>query len=29
MRYLKEHRLRPFAIYTLVLGVFVIVLSLA
>jgi undecaprenyl-diphosphatase len=27
MRYLKEHRLRVFAIYTLVLGVFVIVLS--
>ena len=29
MRFLKNHRLRPFAIYTLVLGVFVIVLSLA
>jgi undecaprenyl-diphosphatase len=29
MRYLKDHRLRPFAIYTLVLGVFVIILSLA
>jgi undecaprenyl-diphosphatase len=29
MRFLKKHRLRPFAIYTLVLGVFVIVLSLA
>jgi undecaprenyl-diphosphatase len=29
MRYLKQHRLRPFAIYTLALGLFVIVLSLA
>jgi undecaprenyl-diphosphatase len=29
MRFVKNHRLRPFAIYTLVLGVFVIVLSLA
>ena len=29
MRYLKEHRLRVFAIYTLALGVFVIILSLA
>ena len=29
MRFLKNHRLRPFAIYTLVLGVFVMVLSLA
>lgn len=27
MRYLKNHRLRPFAIYTLLLGAFVIVLS--
>lgn len=27
MRYLKEHRLRPFAIYTVALGLFVIVLS--
>ena len=27
MRYLKEHRLRLFAVYTLLLGVFVIVLS--
>ena len=29
MRFLKKRRLRPFAIYTLVLGLFVIVLSLA
>ena len=29
MRYVKEHRFLPFAIYTLVLGVFVIALSLA
>jgi undecaprenyl-diphosphatase len=29
MRYLREHRLRPFAIYTLALGLFVIVISLA
>jgi undecaprenyl-diphosphatase len=29
MRYLRNHRLRPFAIYTLALGVFVLVLSLA
>jgi undecaprenyl-diphosphatase len=29
MRYLKDHRLRPFAIYTLALGLFVVVLSLA
>ena len=29
MRYLRQHRLRPFAIYTLVLGLFVIVISLA
>lgn len=29
MRYLKDHRLQPFAIYTLALGLFVIVLSLA
>jgi len=29
MRYLKEHRLRPFAIYTLALGLFVIVVSVA
>jgi undecaprenyl-diphosphatase len=29
VRFLKKHRLFPFAIYTLVLGVFVIVLSLA
>ena len=29
MGFLKKHRLRPFAIYTLVLGVFVIILSLA
>ena len=29
MRYLRQHRLRPFAIYTLVLGLFVIVVSLA
>ena len=29
MRFLKNHRLRPLAIYTLVLGVFVMVLSLA
>ncbi len=29
MRYLREHRLRPFAIYTLALGLFVIVVSLA
>jgi undecaprenyl-diphosphatase len=29
MRYLRQHRLRPFAIYTLVLGLFVIFLSLA
>jgi undecaprenyl-diphosphatase len=29
MRYIKEHRLRLFAIYTLLLGAFVIVLSLA
>jgi undecaprenyl-diphosphatase len=28
MRFLKQHRLRPFAIYTLALGVFVIVISL-
>lgn len=27
MRYVKKHRLRPFAIYTLLLGAFVIVLS--
>ena len=29
MGFLKKHRLRPFAIYALVLGVFVIILSLA
>jgi undecaprenyl-diphosphatase len=29
MRYVKNHRFRPFAIYTLVLGVFVFVLSVA
>jgi undecaprenyl-diphosphatase len=29
MRYIRQHRLRPFAIYTLVLGAFVVVLSLA
>jgi undecaprenyl-diphosphatase len=29
MRYLRQHRLRPFAIYTLVVGLFVLVLSLA
>ena len=29
MRYLKNHRLRPFAIYTAALGILVIVLSLA
>jgi undecaprenyl-diphosphatase len=29
MRYLRKHRLRPFAIYTLVVGLFVLVLSLA
>jgi undecaprenyl-diphosphatase len=29
MRFLKNHRMRPFAIYTLVVGVFVIIVSLA
>lgn len=29
MRHLRQHRLRPFAIYTLALGLFVIVVSLA
>ena len=29
MRYLKDHRLRPFAIYTAALGIFVVILSLA
>ena len=27
MRYLREHRLRLFAVYTLLLGAFVVVLS--
>ena len=29
MRFLKSHRMWPFAVYTLVVGVFVIALSLA
>ena len=29
MRFLRNHRMRPFAIYTLVVGVFVIIISLA
>ena len=29
MRFLREHRMRPFAIYTLALGLFVVILTLA